>query len=181
MNVLGLDLSLTSSGFAYLGHRDLEMHTGIITPKVYKGVPRLVYIRRCIEMIIMEQGISHAVIEGYSMGRFQMQRAHSTGELGGTIKMMLWEKRISILIVSPKGLKKFATGNGNSKKPQVQGHIMTRWGYRIEQEDEADAFVLYQAGLAYFNPRRARAYDTKRREALENFELIRPGSIGDIR
>lgn len=141
----------------------------------------MVYIRRCIEMMIMTHGISHAVIEGYSMGRFQMQRAHSTGELGGMVKMMLWEKRIQILIVSPKGLKKFATGNGNSTKPQVQGHIMTRWKYRVEQEDEADAFVLMHAGEAYWNPRKARAYDTKRREALENFELIRPGSIGDIR
>lgn len=180
MNVLGLDLSLTSSGFAYrIGSG--RIHTGTITPKAHKGVPRLVYIRRCIEMIIMEHGTSHAVIEGYSMGKFQMQRAHSTGELGGAIKMMLWEKRISILIVSPKGLKKFATGNGNATKPQVQGHIMTHWGYRVTQEDEADAFVLMNAGEAYWNPRRARSYDPKRREALENFELIRPGSIGDIR
>ena len=92
MNVLGLDLSLTSSGFAYRVDSG-RIHTGVITPKAHKGVPRLVYIRRCIEMIIMERGISHAVLEGYSMGKFQMQRAHSTGELGGAIKMMLWEKR----------------------------------------------------------------------------------------
>lgn len=180
MNVLGLDISLTSTGFAYRHPRDEEIHTGVIKPSM-KGVARLIFIRRAIEMIIMEHGTTHVVIEGYSMGRFQMQRAHSTGEIGGALKVMFWEKRIPILIVSPKGLKKFATGNGNSTKPQVQGHIMTRWHYRIDQEDEADAFVLLKAGEAYHNPRKARGYDTKRREALENFELIRPGSIGDIR
>lgn len=180
MNVLGLDLSLTSSGFAYRGD-DEQIHTGTINPKSFKGVPRLVYIRRVIETIIMKHGTTHAVIEGYSLGRFQAQRAHSTGELGGAIKMMFWEKRILILLVAPKSLKKFATGNGNSTKPQVQGHIQTRWHYRIDQEDEADAFVLLKAGEAYFNRRTARTYDPKRREALEKFELIRPGSIGDIR
>jgi Holliday junction resolvasome RuvABC endonuclease subunit len=179
MNVLGLDLSLTSSGFAYRDDAG-EIHTGIITPKSHKGLPRLLYVWNCIEHIVHAQGTDKVVIEGYSMGRFQMQRAHSTGEMGGLVKVMLWKKGIPILIVSPKGLKKFATGNGNSTKPQVQGHIMTRWGYRVEQEDEADAFVLMHAGEAYWNPRRARNYDPKRREALEKFELIRPGWIRDI-
>ncbi len=178
MNVLGLDVSLTSTGFAY--RNDDGVHTGIITPKAHSGIPRLVFIRRTIEGIINRCGTTHVVIEGYSMGKFQMQRAHSTGEIGGVVKVMCWEKWIPVLIVSPKGLKKFATGNGNSTKPQVQGHIMTRWKHRVEQEDEADAFVLLHAGEAYFNPRKARAYDPKRREALENFELIRPGRLEDM-
>ena len=180
MLVLGLDLSLTSTGFCYSSLKDLEVHTGIITPKTHKGLPRLMYIWDCIEDIINREGITHVVVESYSLGRYQRQRAHSTGELGGVVKLLLWQKEIPILLVSPKGLKKFATGNGNSTKPQVQGFIMTRWKRRIEQEDEADAFVLYQAGLAYWNPRYARRYDPKRREAIEKFELIRPGKLRRI-
>ncbi len=180
MNVLGLDISLTSTGFAYRGEEG-EIHTGTIKPSAHSGIPRLMYIWNCIEDIVHAQGTDKVVIEGYSMGRFQIQRAHSTGEIGGLVKVMLWKKGIPVLIVSPKGLKKFATGNGNSTKPQVQGHIMTRWKYRVEQEDEADAFVLLHAGEAYFNPRKARGYDVKRREALGKFELIRPGWIRDMR
>lgn len=179
MNVLGLDLSLTSSGFCYRSWHDMEIHTGIVKPAAYRTVARLLYIQDSIEMLVDRESITHVAIEGYSMGKFQMQRAHSTGELGGVIKLMFWRRKIPILLVSPKSLKKFATGNGNATKPQVQGFVMTRWGHRVTQEDEADAFVLYQLGLAYWNPRRARNYDPKRREALEKCELIRPGRLSD--
>lgn len=141
--VFGLDLSLTHTGIAAGGI------TGAIKPKV-RGCERLAFVR--------DEVMSHArrarlvVIEGYSMGTArQSSHAHGLGELGGVIRLALWEAGVPYAEVPPACLKRYATGKGNANKGLVGECVTKRWPDMSFDGDDnrVDAWVLYQMGLAY--------------------------------
>lgn len=176
-NVLGIDPSLTCTGFCYVDKLG-EIHTGRIMSRHLRGVQRLIYIRNCFDEIVKGQVLkSHpftmVVYEGYSMGSRET-RSYSTGELGGLLKVFFLEHHLKLLLVPPTTLKKFVTTAGNAPKEMVIDKIAEIWQYNIMQHDEADAFGLYQYGVAYNDPRVRRVYNRERRLALTKGELIVP-------
>ena len=70
-------------------------------------------------------------------------QAHKLGELGGCIKTLLSSARIEFVIVPPKTLKKFVTGNGNATKEDMKAH------YGLKDHNQADAMGLAEFGLHY--------------------------------
>ena len=174
--VLGFDPSLVSSGFSYTDIQG-EIHTGRIRPKT-RFTPRLDYISDAFENIIEHMILQHksaplVVYEGYSMGspkkRGGAGRFYDIGEQGGVLKLIAYRKGIDVLLVPPNNLKKFATGSGGADKDRVIASVAEVWGYDIPRDDEADAFVLMQMGLAYDNSRKAR--QTHRKEALKGCSI----------
>lgn len=93
------------------------------------------------------EGADQVVIEGPSYGS-QTPTAHM---LGGLFYMVLYEifieSAITPVIVSPKQLKKLATGNGNAKKIDVVIAARERLGFEGTDDNEADARWLLEAGL----------------------------------
>lgn len=144
--VIGLDLSLTSTGIA----TPKEQH--VITTKL-KEVPRLVYIRNEImETIEAVPGTPLVVLEGYSFGQ-RNTHAHSLGELGGVVKVAFQEAGLAWAIVPPTVRAKFATGKGNASKATVVSAVSARTGIVWDgtgADDKCDAWVLQEMGLAYF-------------------------------
>jgi Holliday junction resolvasome RuvABC endonuclease subunit len=144
VRLLGLDLSLTSTGYC------VEEKTGVIALKL-KGAERLSRVSDEIIKIIKTNAIDVAIIEGYSFASRNSQ-AHSIGEMGGAVRMKLWEMNIPYVEVPPTCRAKFATGKGNAGKTEVISAISAKTGLTFlgaGADDECDAWILRQMGLAY--------------------------------
>ena len=151
MKILALDLSVTGTGWAT--NEDGEPHySGIIThTKPKKGVyqhpmVRLNRIKEEVDRLSYDAKL--VVMEGYSYGN--NQRAHQLAELGGLIRWHLWYLGIPYVEVAPTTLKKFATGTGKAKKPEVIASAIRRLGYERHDDNEADALWLLQMALHHY-------------------------------
>lgn len=147
--ILGLDPSLTSLGYAYGTPKAATV--GTIIPKKVKGLQRLAYIRDEITDILDTEQPELVAYEDYSMG--SRGKTFHIGELGGVLKLALYERNIPILLVPPSSLKLFATGKGNADKDQVRVAMAKHRGWLFNSDDEADAYALLQMGLAYSDAR----------------------------
>ena len=146
MNIMGLDLSLTSTGISINGS------TQVVSTKL-KGAERLSVMNQTILEIAKAQNVDIVLIEGYSFASRSGQ-AFSIGELGGCVRMTLWENRIPYVEIPPTCRAKFATGRGNASKGEVISAISAKTGIIFSGasgNDECDAWVLEQMGQAKLN------------------------------
>jgi crossover junction endodeoxyribonuclease RuvC len=142
LNPVGLDLSLTSTGFS-CG----DLIETISVP--IKGPERLVVIRDRIIDLLTSIENPCVCVEGYSFASRNSQ-AHSIGELGGVIRVALWEKSIPYVEIPPTTRAKFATGKGNAAKTEVMSAISARTGIVWSgkgADDMCDAWILEEMGL----------------------------------
>lgn len=140
-NVVGLDLSLTATGIATVDE------TAVLRPMGLTGPARLMCIR---DDVLAALPVLHplVVVEGYAYGRHN--QAHQLGELGGVIRLALWEAGIPYVEVPPSTLKKYATGRGNAGKDEVLAAAIRRLGYDGHDNNEADALWLRAMGCAAY-------------------------------
>jgi Holliday junction resolvasome RuvABC endonuclease subunit len=143
VNIVGLDLSLTATGVADTSG------TSVLSTKL-RGCERLAWLREEIVCLFppLNDGTQDglAVMEGYSYA--SANQAHQAGELGGVIRLALHEGGVPCIVVSPKTLKKYATGHGNAGKEEVLAAAIRRLNYEGHNNNEADALWLRQIGLA---------------------------------
>lgn len=98
-------------------------------------------------MHIAEQVISRLkrkdviAIEGFSYGSRGKGVSTQYG-VGWMIRAELYRAGYPYIEVSPGGLKKFATGKGNTKKEEMILPIYKRWGFEHNSDNVRDAFVL---------------------------------------
>lgn len=145
--ILGLDLSLTATGWALVW--DGSPRWGVIKSKS-REVKRLAEIRNGVLDILNQTQPSLAVIEGYSYGSHQGMAG--LAELGGVIRLLLLDMAIPFIVVAPATNKKFATGKGNAEKDLMLKRVFQHWGADMSNNNEADAFALAQFGRCYLNP-----------------------------
>lgn len=140
IQVVGIDLSLTSTGYA---RPDIET-TLRIKPKPKRDMTledkldRIAWLRSSLLSRLVQDLPTHVVVEGPSHG--------STGghehERGGWWWAALGVMRdcdIQILVATPTMIKKFATGRGNADKDEVLGATFKRFPWFDGNNDEADA------------------------------------------
>jgi Holliday junction resolvasome RuvABC endonuclease subunit len=142
--MMGLDLSLTSTGYS------IDRETGIISTKT-KGPERLSIISNEIIDLIAIKLVDIVIVESYSFASRNSQ-AHSIGELGGAVRMRLWECGIPYIDIPPTCRAKFATGKGNASKNEVISSISAKTNIVWSgpgADDRCDAWILEQMGLAY--------------------------------
>jgi Holliday junction resolvasome RuvABC endonuclease subunit len=140
---MGLDLSLTSTGYSVGGK------TGTIATKT-RGAERLSVISNDIIDITCSADVDIVVVEGYSFASRNSQ-AHSIGELGGAVRMRLWECGTPYIDIPPTCRAKFATGKGNASKNEVISSISAKTGIvwsGAGADDMCDAWILEQMGIA---------------------------------
>lgn len=166
--VVGIDASLTSTGYAFF--LDNELVAGTIKSKDLRGPKRLDFLVGKVEEIFSRANADFLALEGYSMGS-KGSRVFHIGELGGALKLVAIRRNMRILTIPPSSLKIFATGHGRAEKEDVIRGIEANWGYQIGKHDMADAFVLLHMGIAFGNRRAYRCYPEERRRALEGCEL----------
>lgn len=145
MNVVGLDLSLTCTGVA---DDDGITHTVTVTPATDYSDP---LVARCIRIRqqVIDLTPTHldlVVIEDLVA---RSQAAATLGVLHGVVRQWLWVSGVTVLLVPPATLKKYATGKGNANKDAVRDAARDRGGLPAGvTSDECDAWWLRQIGLA---------------------------------
>jgi len=135
--ILGLDLSLTSTGYCHNGE------ASYISVNV-SGAERLRGISSEIGNIVVSNQIQAVAIEGYAFAARHSQ-AHSIGELGGVVRVALLSMDIPYVIVPPTCRAKFATGKGNAGKSEVVSSISAITGIVWKgghADDMCDAWIL---------------------------------------
>ena len=140
--VIGLDLSLTSTGYAHVT-AVLRAAERIRRPQ-YTGTERLRAVRDAIEHRVRDADADLVVLEGYAFGR--PNQAHQLGELHGVVRVMLDTTGVPWCVIPPASLKKYATGKGNADKGLMLTEAVRRLGYAGSSNDEADALWLACAG-----------------------------------
>ncbi len=183
--VLGIDPSLSSLGYAY--RHEGVLFTGRLDPKKLTGPNRLSFMRaRLTELLDFVQP-RYICYEDYAHGA--AQGAHQLGELGGVLRLLIWERGIDVFYVSPTGLKKAVVGKGNADrgshmrhKPEMRAAILSKFGYDLDQNDEADAFALMVLGEIRFGvgplPLSVRAQ--LRLESVADFKVVK-GKGADLK
>lgn len=140
--VIGLDLSLTSTGIAGRGWTDRTKPAARLT-----GPARLDWIRDVVLSYVT--GSALVVIEGPSYGNQGRQRQsghHERAGLWWLIVHALWSRDIPYAVMSPAGRAKYATGSGTSSKDDVVREVTKRFPWFDGDNNEADALVLCAAG-----------------------------------
>ena len=162
---VGIDQSY--GGFAITCLND----TGFLTT-VYKsplrGVNRLYDIKDHIVSSLQFRTVKDVSIEGYAFGS---QMANMLGELGGVVKLTLYEiGPYYPLIVPPTTLKKYVTGKGQGvSKSQILLHVYKKWGVELNDDNAADSYALAHivsgnASMAYEKEVYKKLQDPKFRE-----------------
>lgn len=150
-SVLGLDASLTSTGYAYIDSYD-KVRIGCIKPRT-RGAARLAFIRDSVKELITRAAPDLVSLEGYAMGfNSGKSRLFDIGELGGVLRLLVWECKIPLLIVPPSTLKQFITGNGAAKKFHIRAALRELYSIDIDQDDQADAYALLKYGEGFLQP-----------------------------
>lgn len=151
--VIGLDLAVTSTGIACA---DGTLHT--VKTKIRPNAKINDQARRLHQLIgeldpLLARGIGRghtaiAVIEDYAHGGHQGLTMARLAEVGGVVRNRLFERSVHMYAIPPTALKKWATGNGGASKEEMTARARD-FGFRPSNDDEADACLLRQLGLAF--------------------------------
>jgi Holliday junction resolvasome RuvABC endonuclease subunit len=134
---VGIDQSY--SGFAICVLRG-DNHWTTVYKSDKRGIARLRDIQAHVMDILVQFEIKDVAMEGYAFGS---QMANMLGELGGMVKLTLFDFGIYPLIVPPTNLKKYVTGKGNGvPKSQMLLYVYKKWGVEFTDDNAADAYSL---------------------------------------
>lgn len=139
--VIGLDLSLTSTGIAGEGWTD---H---IRTKA-RGDYRLHYLASEVSSFIKSADL--VVMEGPSYGHGALAGHEDLAGLRTLVRQYCYRRRIPYAVIPPSSLKLYATGRGNAAKGEIRSAVADRYGIHTEgaaRYDEADAYVAMAAGM----------------------------------
>ena len=153
--VLGLDLSLASTGLAVVADgavSDVRLVTspGKQKPPLAFTARRLEFMAREIEYWIRAEPSDLAVIESPSFGS-KGGSGHERGALWWEVVRVLVEEELPIAMVAPSTRAKYGTGNGRSDKKEVVAAVRERypgveWPAKGKCDDIADAVLLAAMG-----------------------------------
>lgn len=134
----GLDLSLTGTGIAVIGKDGSVLHRTVVRNGTKKGMDRMANIRQEVADYVPDGCV--VALEGYAMGT--KGKPFDKGELGGIVKIALYDRRLVSLIVPPTSLKRYATGNGSADKKAMVGAASRMFNLTPRDDNEADALIL---------------------------------------
>lgn len=141
---VGLDLSLTSTGFCLKRGGVLTIETIKTDPKDFDvDLARLAHIRDTllakiptdVKMICVEDFFTPA-------NAMQIGSAIKLAMLGTAVRMELYERGYPFIIIAPSQLKKFVTGKGTGEKSMILREVYKRWSIDAKDDNQADASVL---------------------------------------
>jgi Holliday junction resolvasome RuvABC endonuclease subunit len=145
VKVGGLDLSVARTGVALPGRTFTIVGKG-------QGAERLAGIRRALRLELHPAYLDLVVIEGYGFGPNQLA-SYRLAELGGIVRLLLWDLGVPFIEVPPTSLKLWATGRGNASKDAM---VEAAWNLSRDAfgvptpfatDDEADAWHLWSLGM----------------------------------
>lgn len=134
-NVMGIDPARSITGLA-IRKNGKSARRGRVKPKSW-GFSRMVVIESVIKHQLKTNKDCFVGIEGYSYNSRWGREA--AGELGGIIRRLLFRYKRPLLVISPLTVKAWI---GASKKGNIMLEILDRYKVKIEDDNEADAFLI---------------------------------------
>lgn len=141
---VGLDISLTATGFSMKRGAELSIETVKTTPKTAPNdLERLRHIRAKL-MALIPDSTRMVCVEDFFVPHRPSQMGAAKGLImaGTLVRVALLERGLPFYVVSPGQLKKFATGKGNVPKSIVVREVYKKWGVDAKDDNQADACVL---------------------------------------
>lgn len=147
--IVGLDLSLTSTGFAVWHCKEAIAPTcDIIDTEGITGLARMDHIlARVCSLLGKEDEQTLYVIEDFSFASKGAALFQIAG-LGYLIRYYFYKQQLPFILVPPTVLKKFVTGVGNADKSVILKEVYKRWGADLNDDNMADAYGLARIGRA---------------------------------
>jgi crossover junction endodeoxyribonuclease RuvC len=88
-----------------------------------------------------------AVIEGYgNTPKMGVSSFVTVVEVATLLRLSLFQSQIAWIEVPPTTLKKWTTGNGNAKKPDMALAVEQKWNFKNGNDDIIDAYALARLG-----------------------------------
>ncbi|MFI8104739.1 hypothetical protein [Streptomyces sp. NPDC086023] len=137
--VIGLDLSLTSTGVAGQGWTDR------IRTKS-RGDARLAYLEDAVVSFIRSAEL--VVMEGPSFGHAGPRNPEDLAGLRVLVRRYCYRHHIPYAVIPPSSLKLYVAGRGNATKGEVRSAVADRYGVHTEgsaRYDQADAYAALAA------------------------------------
>jgi crossover junction endodeoxyribonuclease RuvC len=139
VKIIGLDLSLRSTGIASDGWADR-----IVPAASLRGLARLRHIRTAV--LDHARSADLVVVEGPSYGSTGAGQ-HERAGLWWLVFDVLAEADLPVAVVPPACRCRYATGRGNASKDQVLAAVIRRYpDVDVDGNDQADAYVLAAMG-----------------------------------
>lgn len=152
MIFIGLDLSITHSGYCVLDYDGVLIGSGVVQSKVTEFDNTIQRYRvtgnRLFQALGDVRGMDcRFMIEDYAYAA-DTNNITSLAEFTGIlVYRLVREKGVPFRHIrkcTPQQLKMFATGLGNAKKDMVMKEVFKKWGFEGQDDNEVDAFVLAQ-------------------------------------
>lgn len=149
--VVGLDLSVTSTGLVVLSERPDGCWEDVFRTSVGYSLKRDSKVREKIErLVVVARTVVETVrlwspvavgIEGYAFSRHGA--VYDLAELQGVVKSQLWLGcQIEPVIVSPTMARKTVLGTGAPRGKKGIARILKGLGLTFDNDDIADAYVI---------------------------------------
>lgn len=145
LRVIGLDLSLSSTGIALADGRTVRLTS---KGKATGGLRLAQLEERLFSILDRDPPAANlAVVEGYSLGSPGKLGLARKAEWHGIVFRELHRRRVPVLEVTPSTLKVWATDNGGADKGRMIARAL-ELGAAIgpDDDDEADAYLLRALG-----------------------------------
>lgn len=150
MKVIGLDLSLASTGIAIAD--EATNHSAYTIKPKETGHERLARLIRAVMTEACDADL--VVIEGPaygSQGNGERQKGHhERAGLWWLVAQALWDESIPYAVVPPSVLKSYVTGKGNANKDAMMLATARRFDSFSGDNNAADALWLAAAGAEHF-------------------------------
>ena len=157
MRVVGLDLSLTSTGVAVVDDEPAD-GVGRVVGRVTSSGKATATLRErhhrlqllCQRVAALAWPSNLVVVEGPSFGQHRQGGQHDRAGLWWLVVSTLHDVGVPVVEVPPSVRSKYATGAGNASKDAVLAAVVRRYpDVEVRGNDEADALVLAAMGARH--------------------------------
>jgi Holliday junction resolvasome RuvABC endonuclease subunit len=176
MRIMGIDPSISSTGLSFPGPTGSPVHLAVRPRSA--GDLRLSEIGNAVSFYLKEYKIDFAVVEDLA-GHYPGNSARVIPMLHGVIRDRLQLARVPFMLINPKTLKSFATGNGNADKDEMEIAGRRHLGRMYSTDDECDADWLRVAGRLVYGLGEWTGYDELLILPAEQIKSLRVTKSGD--
>lgn len=139
--IAGLDLSLRKTGFTIIDSNRKILHQEVFKTDKMRGMLRLAYIKNRIVQKLKQYKVSKVMVEGYSFGS-KGASVVSLGELGGVVRLALYENGYTYIDCSPSSLKAYIAENGSADKEMMRASVLKKYGIDFSDDNICDSYGL---------------------------------------
>lgn len=156
VRIIGLDLSLSETGFAIFSKDENKIDGGSIkvSPKIikqYNLTTTMSKIEYIVEQLNYEFAVNRpalVVIEDTFCNPRNMKTSKQLIQLGGVVRYILEIAGVPYIDIAPSKLKLYVTGKGNASKDEMVSTVNEKFGINVKNNNVCDAIGCCVYGVS---------------------------------